>query len=123
MQSAPITIDVVCSNLYQGEVYLKCDKGGQLLATGRWFSPGPLISSTNKTDHHDVTEILLKQTCISRGSTLVLINYTIYELYNSIANISKNHICATKLTNRRVIYPWGIIVHQQRYRPSDSDNT
>ena len=32
-----------------------------LLATGRWFSPGPPVSSTNKTDHHDihVTEILL----------------------------------------------------------------
>ena len=27
---------------------------------GRWFSPGTLISSTNKTDHHNVTEILLK---------------------------------------------------------------
>ena len=32
----------------------------QLLATGRWFSPGPLVSSTNKTDHHNIAEILLK---------------------------------------------------------------
>ena len=32
----------------------------QWLATGRWFSPGSLVSSTNKTDHHDITEILLK---------------------------------------------------------------
>ena len=30
------------------------------LAAGRWFSPGTLVSSTNKTDHHDTTEILLK---------------------------------------------------------------
>ena len=29
----------------------------QLLATGQWFSP---ISSTNKTDCNDITEILLK---------------------------------------------------------------
>ena len=29
-------------------------------AAGRWFSLGPLVSSTNKTDHHDITEILLK---------------------------------------------------------------
>jgi len=29
----------------------------QWLATGRWFSP---VSSINKTDHHDITEILLK---------------------------------------------------------------
>jgi hypothetical protein len=28
--------------------------------TGRWFSPDPLISSTNKTDRHNITEILLK---------------------------------------------------------------
>jgi len=27
---------------------------------GRWFSSGPPGSSTNKTDHHDITEILLK---------------------------------------------------------------
>jgi hypothetical protein len=34
-----------------------CDKIRQLLATGRWFSP---VSSTNKTDRHDINEILLK---------------------------------------------------------------
>jgi hypothetical protein len=28
--------------------------------TGWWFSPDPLVSSTNKTDCHDITEILLK---------------------------------------------------------------
>ena len=27
---------------------------------GRWFSPGTSVSSTNKTDRHDMTEILLK---------------------------------------------------------------
>ena len=27
---------------------------------GQWFSPGIPDSSTNKTDHHDITEILLK---------------------------------------------------------------
>jgi len=36
-----------------------CDKVGQWLATGRWFSPGLPVSSTNKTDHQDMTEILL----------------------------------------------------------------
>jgi len=34
----------------------------QWLAKGRWFSPGIQISSTNKTDRHDITEILLKVT-------------------------------------------------------------
>ena len=30
------------------------------LATGRWVSPGTPVSSTNKTDSHDIIEILLK---------------------------------------------------------------
>ena len=37
-----------------------CDKVCQWLATGQWFSPGTLVYSTNKTDRHDITEILLK---------------------------------------------------------------
>ena len=37
-----------------------CDKICQWLATGQWFSPGIPVSSTNKTDQHDITEILLK---------------------------------------------------------------
>jgi hypothetical protein len=32
----------------------------QWLVTCQWFSPGTPVSSTNKTDHHDITEILLK---------------------------------------------------------------
>jgi hypothetical protein len=28
--------------------------------TGQWFSPSTAVSSTNKTDCHDITEILLK---------------------------------------------------------------
>jgi hypothetical protein len=45
-----------------------CDKVWQWLAAGRWFS---LVSSTNKTDRHDITEILLK----------VALN-TIHQTYN-----------------------------------------
>jgi hypothetical protein len=30
------------------------------LAHGRWFSPGTPASSTTKTCHHDIAEILLK---------------------------------------------------------------
>jgi hypothetical protein len=37
-----------------------CDKVYQWLAAVRWFSPGTPVSSTNKTDRHDITEILLK---------------------------------------------------------------
>jgi hypothetical protein len=37
-----------------------CDKVCQWLTTGRWFSPRSPVSPTNKTDLHDITEILLK---------------------------------------------------------------
>jgi hypothetical protein len=37
-----------------------CDKVCQSLSTGRCFSPGGPVSSTYKTDRHDITEILLK---------------------------------------------------------------
>jgi hypothetical protein len=36
-----------------------CDKVCQWLETGLWFCPSPLVSSTNKTDRHDITEIVL----------------------------------------------------------------
>ena len=37
------------------------DKDYQLLAHGRWFSPGtPASSTTVKTGRHDIAEILLK---------------------------------------------------------------
>jgi hypothetical protein len=36
------------------------DKDYQLLAHGRWFSPGTSASATTKTGHHDIAEILLK---------------------------------------------------------------
>jgi hypothetical protein len=36
------------------------DKDYQLLAHGRWFSPGTPASSTTKTGRHNIAEILLK---------------------------------------------------------------
>jgi hypothetical protein len=36
------------------------EKVYQLLAHGRWFSPGTPASSTTKTGRHDISEILLK---------------------------------------------------------------
>ena len=36
------------------------DKVYQLLAHGRWFSPGTLTSSTPETGRHDIAELMLK---------------------------------------------------------------
>jgi len=35
------------------------------IVTGRWVSLGPLVSSTNKTELHDITEILLQLVLIT----------------------------------------------------------
>ena len=43
-----ISIRAKCTPLF--------DKVCQWLTTGRWFSLGPLVSSTNKTDRHDITK-------------------------------------------------------------------
>jgi hypothetical protein len=45
---------------YSNKIAAACDKVYQLLAHGRWFSPGTPDSSTTKTGRHDISEILLK---------------------------------------------------------------
>jgi hypothetical protein len=37
-----------------------CDKVYRWLATGQWHSSDTPVSTTNKTERHDITEILLK---------------------------------------------------------------
>jgi hypothetical protein len=39
-----------------------CDQVCQWLVTGRLFSPGTLVFSTNRTDRHDIAEILALNT-------------------------------------------------------------
>jgi hypothetical protein len=90
MQTVPITPIIANSKTVHGELYsiqhLLCDKVCQWLATGQWFSPGTPISSTNKTDCYDITEILLKvalntinqQTNLQR--MLLTIEHRLYEI-------------------------------------------
>jgi hypothetical protein len=63
-RSVPITTNVVSSTrLWRGVLDTTlCDKVCQWLATRRWFSRVlrfPPVSSTNETDLHNITEILL----------------------------------------------------------------
>jgi len=57
MHSVPITTNVVSSNLDQGEVYNIMRKSLSVTCDRSVVFSG---SSTNKTDRHDITEILLK---------------------------------------------------------------
>ena len=67
-----------------------CDKVYQWLATGRGFSPDPPVSPTNKTDRHDIAEVLLKvalntikqaNKLIEWSSYLLVVNYTLYVVW------------------------------------------
>jgi hypothetical protein len=64
MQSVHITTKVVSSNLADGEVYLiqhYVIKFISDLQQDGGFSLSTLVSSTNKTDCHDISEIWLKE--------------------------------------------------------------
>jgi hypothetical protein len=54
------------------------DKVYQLLAHGRWFSPGTLASSTTKIGHHDIAEILLKVALKHQKSNQIIYLTRIY---------------------------------------------
>jgi hypothetical protein len=47
------------------------DKAYQLLAHGRWFSPGTLAFSTTKTSRHDIAEIFLKVALSTKNQSLI----------------------------------------------------
>jgi hypothetical protein len=67
------------------------DKVYQLLAHGRWFSPGTPASSTTKTGRHDIAEILLKV-------ALNTINQSI-KLTKLVLNTNQSINQSIKLTN------------------------
>ena len=85
-----------CRSNYQREGYhwwlavlnTLCDKVCQCLAANRWVSPGTPGFSTNKIDHFDITEILLKvalDTITIRGMLLGLTVLSVTFLYLSQA--------------------------------------
>ena len=53
-----------------------CDKVCQWLAAGRWFST---VSSTNKTDHNDLTDLLLEVALNAINLTMIISNKMKYK--------------------------------------------
>jgi hypothetical protein len=96
MQSMPI-ITKSCSwrGVHDTTLY---DKVCQWLATGWWFSPGPPVSSTNKTDRHDITEILLK--CIKTYISCII--FTEQNLDTRIRNLL--NVLQHRVKNEKVNY-------------------
>jgi hypothetical protein len=67
-----------------------CDKDCQWLATGRCFSPGPPVSSINKTDRHDIAEILLKVVLNTMYMYIYCICFCSFHSDNIYAKINKD---------------------------------
>ena len=59
-----------------------CDQVDQLIAHGRWFSPGTPASSTTKTCRHDIAEILLKVALSTKNQSIIdyFYNISIYTI-------------------------------------------
>ena len=78
--TSPLTL-WVWTPLRRGVLDTKlCDTVCQWIATGRWFSPDTPVSSTNKTDRRDISEILLK--VVLNMITLTLTQVYPYETSN-----------------------------------------
>jgi hypothetical protein len=90
-----ITNKAASSNPAHGEMYpiqQYVIKGCQWLATGRWVSPNTLISSTNKIDRLDITEILLKVVLNIITLTHYIYNMTIIFNIQISINTFKNFL-------------------------------
>jgi hypothetical protein len=77
-------------------------------ATGQWFSP---VSSTNKTDRHDITETLLKVALNTINSTNVTScyqifdNHTIVDMFSNVTScyqIFDNHTIVNMFSNENI---------------------
>ena len=83
------------------------DKVYQLLAHGRWFSPGTPASSTTKTGRHDISEILLKV-------ALNTINQIQLNPLNYIANIHMEQSVRITIFNATLnnvsVISWGSVL-------------
>ena len=87
------------------------DKVCQLLPTGRWCFLGTPVYSTNKTDRHHITEILLKAVLNSINQTKP--TYRLYQLYlNYIWNVKDKKIAPNGGKRENL---WGISCEKSRF--------
>jgi hypothetical protein len=88
------------------------DKAYQLLVHGRWFSPNTPVSSTTKTDHHDIAEILMKvalkhnqsinpdSLCIAKQHQYILIFFFKYQILLQMLVLAVMSLLRCKLYQR-----------------------
>jgi hypothetical protein len=87
----------------------------QLPAIGLWFSPGTPISSTNKTNCHDITEILLKVALHLIHQENILQPYFLSDCF--CRRISKHNSCKLGQNLQFVLLVEEIGVPGENHRP------
>ena len=78
---------------------------------GRCIFPGIPVSSNNKTDHHDITEILLK---VALSTTTIILDHYRLNFRFIIGNFSNsakqiNICCLTVVCNIKYAYPSSVL--------------
>jgi hypothetical protein len=74
-----------------------CDKACTWLATGRWFSPGLPVSSTNKTISHDIAEIVLKVALNNIKQTSNYLSYQSFAFERTWWRLFQKHVMRIKV--------------------------
>jgi hypothetical protein len=87
--------------------------------TGWWFSPGPPVSSTNETDNHDITEILLKvalstikQTNKQTNKQTTLLKIPSPRAYGVFVSLLIKALCNILLIGGNIIIKGVLIIRQ-----------
>ena len=85
-----------------------------LLATGRWFSSGSLVSSTNNTYRRDITEILLKVplSTINQSKPIKIFNSNFYKRRYILNLNRKECLCL-------LLHDFSIVCHN--HKPTNYD--
>jgi hypothetical protein len=77
-----------------------------------WFCPGTPFSSTNKTDRHNITEILLKVALNTINQT-ILMDYFMFQIYQNIYTIHLNFLL--ERYKKGLLSPWKHVNVQNKF--------
>ena len=115
MQSVYITTSIVSSSPAHVEVYsiqhYVIKFVGDLWQTGRWFSSGTPVSSTNKIGRHDITEILLKVAL----NTTTLTPHSSFVLKSFETNNSFKYGCRSYFSFNFLIFIYFLVIFEVVY--------
>jgi hypothetical protein len=97
---SPLKLWVLTTFMARCTRYNICDKVCQWFVKGLWFSLGTPSSSTNKTERHDITEILLK---VALNTNEMMMRWFLSEKTTDLSQIIDKlyHICCIEYT-----LPW-----------------